>query len=110
MGINLAVDNFTASFSILKYLRSFSINYFKIGKIFNSNILKSTIDKKIITSIISLIHDFDFLVLAKCIENQKQLEFYKNNKCEFLQGFYLNKPVNADEVLKLLKLDKSFLK
>ena len=38
-------------------------------------------------------------VVAEGVETAEQLEFLKDEGCEFIQGYYYSKPVPLDELL-----------
>ncbi|AGH42253.1 diguanylate cyclase/phosphodiesterase [Paraglaciecola psychrophila 170] len=41
--------------------------------------------------------------MAEGIETLEQVEFFKKNKCQHLQGYYFSKPVPAIDILALLE-------
>ena len=43
-------------------------------------------------------------VVAEGIENEIQLEYLKNHECDLIQGFLWGKPLNDEELVKLLNL------
>ena len=47
----------------------------------------------IASAVISLAHNLSLKVVAEGVENLKQLEFLKLGGCDFVQGFYISKPV-----------------
>jgi EAL domain-containing protein (putative c-di-GMP-specific phosphodiesterase class I) len=42
-------------------------------------------------------------VVAEGVETAEQLEFLKDEGCEFIQGYYFSKPLPLDELLPWIK-------
>ena len=40
-------------------------------------------------------------VVAEGVEHEAQLEFLKQHGCDEIQGYYISRPVDAKDVLKL---------
>lgn len=103
MGISIALDDFGTGYSSLNYLQLLPIDTLKIDKSFIDSIDNNT-KKQIVGSIISLVHKMEISVVAEGIENEIQLEYLKKHECDFIQGFLWGKPLNEEEVSKLLNL------
>jgi EAL domain-containing protein (putative c-di-GMP-specific phosphodiesterase class I) len=56
----------------------------------------------LIQSLVSLGDAMDLSVIAEGIENEEQLRLLRLVQCEYLQGFYISKPISADEMTALL--------
>ena len=59
-------------------------------------------DEVIIQAIIDMSHSLNYEVLAEGVETQQQLDFLKKKNCEVVQGFYFGKPMNTEDLEKLL--------
>jgi EAL domain-containing protein (putative c-di-GMP-specific phosphodiesterase class I) len=57
-------------------------------------------------AIIALAKSLQLRVLAEGVETCDQLGIIKDQGCDELQGFYFSRPVDADEVPKLLQHDR----
>jgi EAL domain-containing protein (putative c-di-GMP-specific phosphodiesterase class I) len=44
--------------------------------------------------------------IAEGVETREQLEFLKLHKCHLVQGYYFNKPVCHDEIIRLLQAEQ----
>ena len=47
----------------------------------------------------------DLEVVAEGVETEDQLAFFREHGCEKVQGFYLGRPMPADEFASLLNKD-----
>ena len=56
----------------------------------------------IIKSIIVMSHDLGFKVIAEGVETGGQLKVLSRYGCDFVQGFYFNKPLSVEQIEKEL--------
>ncbi|KTD73005.1 EAL domain-containing protein [Legionella tucsonensis] len=103
LGIRIALDDFGTGNSSINYLKQLHIDCLKIDQSFIQNIAASRSDEVIIEAIISMARSFNFKVLAEGVENQKQLDFLKQQHCDEVQGYFFSKPLTSAGIEKLLK-------
>ena len=106
LGVKLTIDDFGTGYSSLSYLRQMPLDCLKIDKSFISDIGCSTQNETIIKAITALSHNLNLKVVAEGVENDTQLEFLKQLKCDYIQGFYYGKPMNHLKMSKILSDDK----
>lgn len=97
MGVALAIDDFGTGYSSLNYLRRFPIDVIKIDRSFVSDITENQVDADIVNTIIALAHIMDVRVVAEGVETALQRELLKKQSCDVIQGYYLSKPIDAEE-------------
>ncbi len=102
MGVNTTIDDFGTRYSSLSYLRSFPISSLKIDKEFLINIQHDVKNSIIVKSLISLAVNLNLNVIAEGIENDEQIQFLIINGCFLGQGYYLSKPISANDMTNLL--------
>ncbi|HAG96029.1 MAG TPA: hypothetical protein DCL78_18045, partial [Gammaproteobacteria bacterium] len=56
-------------------------------------------DQIIVKSTIELAHSFNLKVVAEGVENQQSMDLLREWGCDWLQGFYLSRPLPAKDVL-----------
>lgn len=105
LGVHVAVDNFTAGFSILEYLKYFPLDTLKIDKVLVQQLTESSQDLAIASTLINLGKGFDLRVVAEGVETQEQLDLLQSLDCEQMQGFWFSRPLEASEAHKLLSLN-----
>lgn len=103
MGIEVLIDDFGTGYSSLSYLHSFPVDTLKIDRSF---IAKMTADdrknREIVRSTISLAHNLGLRVVAEGVETEEQAQLLTDFGCDFAQGWYFSKPVEAERVPELL--------
>ncbi|WP_229641000.1 EAL domain-containing protein [Waterburya agarophytonicola] len=107
LGVYIAIDDFTAGFSVLEYLKHFPLNTLKIDRSVVGQLTNSPEDLAIATALIELGKGFDLRIVAEGVETQKQVDLLSNLGCKQMQGFWFGRPLEASEASKLLPLNNS---
>ncbi len=97
MGVKLAVDDFGTGYSSLNYLKRFPIDLLKIDAEFVRDVETDSDDRAIIQSIIALAKSMRLKVVAEGVETRKQQELLIDMGCDYIQGYYVGRPVGAEE-------------
>jgi diguanylate cyclase (GGDEF)-like protein len=109
-GISLALDDFGTGFSSLSYLHRFPFDTIKIDRAFIKNLGTPDSDGKdeaLVKTIVGLGQNLDMTTVAEGIETQDQLEMVTSWGCDYGQGYYLAKPMKADQLSTLLNHAKA---
>ncbi len=102
-GVRLSIDDFGTGYSSLSYLRQFPVSKLKIDRSFIQNVAINSDDAAIAIAIISMAKGLNLRVIAEGVENEEQLSFLEAHGCDEIQGYYLSKPLRAEEVDLLLR-------
>jgi diguanylate cyclase (GGDEF)-like protein/PAS domain S-box-containing protein len=103
MGIRLSIDDFGTGYSSLSHLKLMPLDILKIDRAFVRDIETDHNDVVICTATIALAHNLEFTVIAEGVETTAQRDLLVSHGCDFLQGYYFSKPVNAETALGLLQ-------
>lgn len=103
IGVGISLDDFGTGYSSLNYLRKLPINNVKIDKSFTRKINVGYEEDEIAIAVINLAHAMGLTVTAEGVETITQLSFLKEQKCDFVQGFYFSKPIPPEKLEELLK-------
>jgi len=99
--VRLALDDFGTGYSNLSYLKDLPLDVVKIDISFvralKDGQLKS---KQLVKTIIDLAHSLGAKALAEGVETVEQVEILTQFGCDYLQGFYFEKPLPISEFEK----------
>ena len=98
MGLQLTIDDFGTGYSSLSYLKQFPVKKLKIDRSFIRNVAVNPSDAAITTAIIGMAKSLDLKVIAEGVENEAQISFLREHRCDEIQGYYFSKPLTAAEV------------
>ena len=107
IGVQIAVDGFTTGFSMIEYLKYFSLDTLKIDRYLVQQLTNSPQDLAIVTALIELGKGFELKIVAEGLETQEQVELLRSLNCYQMQGYWFSRPLAAEEASKLLELDDS---
>lgn len=103
-GYEVWLDDFGSGYSSLNTLHTFDFDLMKIDMIFLRNQNERT--KDILTDIVDMAKRLGITVLTEGVETKEQFEFLESIGCTYIQGFYISKPLPADEVIAVLDQKK----
>jgi diguanylate cyclase (GGDEF)-like protein/PAS domain S-box-containing protein len=98
MGLRVSLDDFGTGFSSLGYLSRFPLDKLKIDKCFIRNITSDAKSAAIAHATIALARGLGITVIAEGVENEAQLAYLDSAGCDEIQGFFIAKPLPADEL------------
>lgn len=98
--ISLALDDFGTGYSNLAYIHALDPEYIKIDRLFVSQIGEHG-DTRLMENLIELAKKMDLRIIAEGVETQHQADYLRLNRCDFLQGYYFCRPVQADELIRI---------
>ncbi len=84
------------------YIHALDPEYIKIDRLFVSQIGEHG-DLRIMESLIELAKKMHLRIIAEGVETQQQAEYLRLNGCDFLQGYYFCRPVQVDELVRMVK-------
>ena len=102
LGLSLSVDDFGTGYSGLSYLKRFSIDKLKIDQSFVKDIPENLESKTIVSAILAMAKELDVNTLAEGVETIDQVNFLKSKECDYVQGYYYSKPVEASLFTEIL--------
>ncbi len=103
MGVMLAIDDFGTGYSSLSYLKDFRVNKLKIDRSFIRDIATDSDDAAITAAIISMAKNLNLKVIAEGVEDEAQMSFLREHRCDQIQGYYFSKPISASEMTEKLE-------
>ena len=93
-------------YSSLSYLKRFPIDSLKIDRSFIRDLTTNADDAAITRAIIAMAHSLKLRVVAEGVEEEKQIEFLREEGCDEMQGFFFSPPVPAEAFIGLIQEGK----
>jgi diguanylate cyclase (GGDEF)-like protein len=105
-GVQVAIDDFGTGYSSLSYLQQLPFDVIKIDKSFVERIGVGEPSNNICRTIIKMAHELGKKVIAEGVEKDAQLDFLKENSCDFAQGFFYSEALDQEAFIAFIeKLD-----
>ncbi|WP_241773546.1 GGDEF domain-containing response regulator [Pseudoalteromonas undina] len=98
LGVSIALDDFGTGYASLSYLKKLPLDTLKIDQSFVKKLLSDHEDKSIVTCIVALSKAFGFNLVAEGIESQELEKVLIDMGCYHGQGYYIAKPMSADNM------------
>jgi len=102
-GVGLSLDDFGTGWSSLSYLRKFPIDRIKIDRSFLRDIASEATAEAVVRSIIHLGRDLGLACVAEGVETSEQLDYFRQQNCEEVQGFLYSPALPEAECRALLR-------
>jgi diguanylate cyclase (GGDEF)-like protein/PAS domain S-box-containing protein len=109
LGIGLSIDDFGTGYSSLSYLHQMPIDTLKIDRSFVHDVDCDPEKIEIIRTIVGLSWNLGMNVVAEGVETKKQMYQLQALNCDYGQGYFFSRPVNAKaaKALKQFELKKT---
>jgi len=108
LGVEISLDDFGTGYSSLSYLHRFPISVLKVDRSFVRTLTNHQQHREIVRTIMSLGHNLKMEVVAEGVETLEQVMALKAMNCEYAQGYYFSKPLNAEDAATLLTAGAAF--
>jgi diguanylate cyclase (GGDEF)-like protein len=102
LGVGISIDDFGTGYTCLSYIRRLPVKEIKVDKSFVLSMSQSPDDWVIVSSLIELGHNLGLSVIAEGVEDERTLTALTEIGCDAAQGYYMSRPVPADELTEWL--------
>jgi len=99
MGVSIALDDFGTGYSSLTHLVELDIDILKIDRRLIANIDTNPDHAALVAGITEMAHRMGITVIAEGIERIEEYRLLAGINCDFLQGFFIEKPLNQDDLI-----------
>ncbi len=103
IGVRASVDDYGTGYSSLAYLKRLPVREVKIDRAFVADMATNAHSETIVRSTIDLAHDLGLLVVAEGIEDQATWDTLWALGCDRAQGYFIARPMPAEEVRAWLR-------
>ena len=102
-GFGIAIDDFGTGYSSMAYLKRLPATELKIDKTFVLDMMRDARVVKLVGSMIDLSHHLGLEVVAEGVEDAETLALLRGLGCDHAQGYYLGRPLPAEQMLAALE-------
>ncbi|WP_275896240.1 EAL domain-containing protein [Paraliobacillus sediminis] len=102
LGIGISLDDFGTGYSSLSILKYLPIQTLKIDKSFIDDLSSDSKNSYIIKAIIDMSHSMSLEVVVEGVETLDQLQILKRLNVDYIQGFYMSRPLTVNKMIQLL--------
>lgn len=99
-GYRLSLDDFGAKYSNLSILSQIQFDELKLDKSLINDLFSNRNTEVIIKNCLNTCRELDIRCVAEGVENAEQYHILKLLKCDYVQGYYYNKPIPIPEFEK----------
>ena len=98
MGLHVQIDDFGTGYSSLSSLKHYHFQALKIDRSFVNDVVSSSEDAAIATTIMFMAKCLDMEAIAEGVESEAQKDFLSSIDCRLMQGYYFARPLGAEAV------------
>lgn len=102
MRVRISIDDFGTGYSSLSYLKRFPIDILKIDKSFSCDVIRDEQSTAIVQAITALARSLRLVMVAEGVETVEQLDFFRAQRCERVQGFLFSAPRSVEDLSAML--------
>jgi EAL domain-containing protein (putative c-di-GMP-specific phosphodiesterase class I) len=102
-GFPISLDDFGTGYSNISYLRRMPIDIIKLDQSLISKLSEDTASRIIARSIIGMLKELDYVVLAEGVENAQTGATLQKYGCDQAQGYLYARPLPAQEMSSWLE-------
>ncbi|EED32551.1 developmental regulator MorA [gamma proteobacterium NOR5-3] len=102
MGLRLSIDDFGTGYSSLSYLTRFPLDELKIDRSFVLGLAKGKQNVELVRAIIAMAKSLGLEIVVEGVERLEELEFFRNQDVDIIQGFLFSQPVPLERLRELL--------
>ncbi|WP_313167811.1 bifunctional diguanylate cyclase/phosphodiesterase [Massilia oculi] len=103
LGVKLHVDDFGTGYSSLSQLQRLKMDVLKVDRAFTTELANSKEGKVFFQAIVSMAHALGMSVVAEGVETEEQLAILRHLDCNEVQGYYIARPVPAEEMAAMME-------
>ena len=93
VGAKVAFDDFGIGFTSFEYVRELPVDYIKIDQSFIRFIHERESDQVLVKSMVEMSHNLGKKVIVEGVENRAALEIVRDMGVEYVQGYYVCRPM-----------------
>ena len=106
-GFTVMMDDFGSGYSSLSVLKEIEVDVLKIDmRFFDSTGTNDGRSENIIASVVRMAKWLGMPAVAEGVENLAQVQYLQEQGCDYFQGYYFSKPLNAVQTTQYIQNKK----
>ncbi|WP_298020213.1 EAL domain-containing protein [uncultured Parasphingopyxis sp.] len=106
IGITVALDDFGTGHSTLRYIGDARFSSIKIDNSFIRNAQEECeASIAVFKAVVAMANSLNIATIAEGVENEAQFDLAKSLGCSQVQGYFLDRPMSAEDVMHLVRED-----
>ena len=97
-GVQLSIDDYGTGYASLGYIKKLPVDEVKIDSSYVLDLKADDENKVIVKSTIELAHALDMSIVAEGVENQATLDVLVDLGCDNIQGYFICKPLDSEQL------------
>jgi diguanylate cyclase (GGDEF)-like protein len=110
LGVEIHMDDFGTGYSSLSYLHRLPIDVLKIDRTFMTTLSANNESAEVIQTVVALARTLRMGVTVEGVEEQEQLDQVKTLECDYAQGFFFSRPLDAAAAWSLVRSRRRWLR
>ena len=102
-GITFVLDDFGTGYASFRYMQLLPIDILKIDQTFINSLMQSEKTQRLIDGMVKFGKSMNLTVLAEGVETEEQKDLLVRYGCDAIQGYYISKPTDLEEIERLCK-------
>ena len=98
LGVLISLDDFGTGYSSLSFLSRFTLDTLKIDRAFIQSMFDSERNEHLVRAIVAMGQSLQLKLVAEGVETAEQAAYLQQLGCDFMQGFYFARPLNAEVI------------
>jgi diguanylate cyclase (GGDEF)-like protein len=98
LGVSIAIDDYGTGYASLSYLKRLPADELKIDRSFVQHMTTDGADQAIVRSTVNMAHSLGIHVVAEGVEDQATWDLLETLRCDIAQGYYLSRPIPAQDL------------
>lgn len=104
IGFRFAMDDFGMGYSNILLLASYPFDYVKTDRNFLSGILENRKKQYLLERVLSMLNGLGIATIVEGVEGSFEYKLLKNFNVDYVQGYYLGKPMPLKQSRNLLRM------
>ncbi|WP_250657214.1 EAL domain-containing protein [Alkalimarinus coralli] len=109
-GLRVSIDDFGSGYSSLSYLKELPATEIKLDRSLVMDICTSDSARIIVETTINMAHSLGYKLVAEGVEDEDTARLLKHMGCDYLQGYWLCRPIPLTELTQWLTSQQAILK